>query len=55
MQGIPLFQAVSASMADTSPQITSPFTKNLNIIKYQIYVPWNDEKAKQKMIIKNIR
>ena len=49
LQGIPLFQAASDSMEDTFTQKTLPLTlEKLNIIKYQLCVPWNNEKTDKK-------
>ena len=53
LQGIPLFQDVAASMSNTFPFGTSPLIpKTLNIIKYQLCGPLNDDKVNQKMMIK---
>ena len=49
LQGITLLQAVAASMVNTFPKEPHFLQKNLNIIKSQLYGPWNNEKVnKQK-------
>ena len=53
LQGIPLFQAVASPKANTLPKEPHLLLqKNLNITKYQLCGPQNDEKVNQKMIIK---
>ena len=49
LKWIILFQAVAASMANTFPKEPHLLLhKNLNIIKYQLYGAWNDEKVNPK-------
>ena len=49
LQGIPMFQAVSASMADSfTIGHHLLFHKNLNVIKYQLCGLWNDEIVRKK-------
>ena len=52
LQGISLFQAIPASMADTVSKELHILLKNINIIKYQLFRSWNDEKVNQKMMEK---
>ena len=41
---------ISDWMADNFSKEPHLLLKNINIIKYQLCGPWNDEKVKQKMI-----